>query len=457
MNANQTSKTMTTVAVPAETFTDVDEVTPSSDTRGPIRLGFWVLVVGFGLFLAWAAWAPLDEGVSAPATVSVESRRKTIQHMQGGVIRQVAVTEGKEVKAGELLISLDDGAARAGFEAVRQNYLSQRALESRLVAEASNAANIDFHPDLLANPGDPIATQQMAVQTQLFRARRAALAAETAAGQQVVSGMESQAASVRQMLESRRAQQSLQTRQVSGVKALAEEGFAPRNQALQLEQAQAELRSSITDLEANINRALSSAAETRLRLAQRQQDYLKEVSQQLSEVRREVQANKVRLDAISDEMGRLQIKAPIAGQVIGLQVTGVGGVVTPGQHLMDILPRGEALVLDVKVPPQTIDRVKVGDPVEVRLSAFANTPQLVVEAKLVKLAGDAVTENMGGVVASYYIGRVEITPEGLKALGGRQLQPGMSAEVLIRTGQRSMLTYLLHPMLKRVAASMKEE
>lgn len=457
MNANQTSKTMTTVAVPAETFTDVDEVTPSSDTRGPIRLGFWVLVVGFGLFLAWAAWAPLDEGVSAPATVSVESRRKTIQHMQGGVIRQVAVTEGKEVKAGELLISLDDGAARASFEAVRQNYLSQRALESRLVAEAANAPNIDYHPDLLANPGDPIATQQMAVQTQLFRARRAALAAETAAGQQVVSGMESQAASVRQMLESRRAQQSLQTRQVSGVKALAEEGFAPRNQALQLEQAQAELRSSITDLEANINRAMSSAAETRLRLAQRQQDYLKEVSQQLSEVRREVQANKVRLDAISDEMGRLQIKAPIAGQVIGLQVTGVGGVVTPGQHLMDILPRGEALVLDVKVPPQTIDRVKVGDPVEVRLSAFANTPQLVVEAKLVKLAGDAVTENMGGVVASYYIGRVEITPEGLKALGGRQLQPGMSAEVLIRTGQRSMLTYLLHPMLKRVAASMKEE
>ena len=156
-------------------------------------------------------------------------------------------------------------------------------------------------------------------------------------------------------------------------------------------------------------------------------------------------------------MGRLQIKAPIGGEVIGLQVNGVGGVVTPGQHLMDILPRGEALVLDVKVPPQTIDRVKVGDPVEVRLSAFANTPQLVVEAKLVKLAGDAVTENIGGMVASYYIGRVEITPEGLKALGGRQLQPGMAAEVLIRTGQRSMLTYLLHTMLKRMAASMKEE
>jgi protease secretion system membrane fusion protein len=297
----------------------------------------------------------------------------------------------------------------------------------------------------------------MAVQTQLFKARKSALSAELAAGQQAISGLEAQASSVRQMLENRRAQQALQTKQAQGVRALADEGFAPRNQALQLEQAQAEMRSSITDLEANRARSLSSAAEVRLRMAQRQQDYLKEVSQQLSDVRREVQANQVRLAAIVDEVSRLQIRAPIDGQVIGLQVTGVGGVVSPGQHLMDILPRGEALLLDVKLPPQSIDRVKLGDPVEVRFSAFANTPQLVVDAKLVKLAGDSVAENVGGSIQTYYIGRVQITPDGLKALGSHQLQPGMSAEVLVRTGQRSLLTYLLHPMLKRVAASMKEE
>lgn len=456
MNAKQDSTSMTATA-PAAPFTDIEEVSASSDTRGPIRLGFWVLVVGFGLFLAWAAWAPLDEGVSAPATVSVETRRKTIQHMQGGVVKKVAVTEGAEVKAGDLLLSLDDGAANAGYEAARQNYLTQRALESRLVAEASNAASVNFHPDLLKTPADALSAQQMAVQTQLFKARKSALSAELAAGQQAISGLEAQASSVRQMLENRRAQQALQTKQAQGVRALADEGFAPRNQALQLEQAQAEMRSSITDLEANRARSLSSAAEVRLRMAQRQQDYLKEVSQQLSDVRREVQANQVRLAAIVDEVSRLQIRAPIDGQVIGLQVTGVGGVVSPGQHLMDILPRGEALLLDVKLPPQSIDRVKLGDPVEVRFSAFANTPQLVVDAKLVKLAGDSVAENVGGSIQTYYIGRVQITPDGLKALGSHQLQPGMSAEVLVRTGQRSLLTYLLHPMLKRVAASMKEE
>lgn len=457
MNANNTATAALTKPASGEAITDVEEIAPSADTRGPIRLGFWVLVVGFGLFLAWAAWAPLDEGVAAPATVSVETRRKTIQHMQGGVIKKVAVTEGMEVKAGDLLVALEDAAGHANFESARQVYLAQRALESRLLAEASGAANVEFHSDLVKSTGDAIAAQHMAVQAQLFQARKAALAAELGAGQQIISGMEAQAASVHAMLESRRAQQALQTKQAAGVRALADEGFAPRNQALQLEQAQAELRTSLTDLEASQARSLSSAAETRLRLAQRRQEFLKEVSQQLYEVRREVQANKLRMDAISEEVERLQIKSPIAGQVIGLQLSGVGGVVTPGQRMMDILPRGESLLLDIKVPPQSIDRVKVGDSVEVRMSAFANSPQLVVDAKVVKLAGDAVIENVGNVPTSFYIGRVEITPAGMKSLGSRQLQPGMSAEVLIRTGQRSLLTYLLHPMLKRMAASMKEE
>ena len=457
MNSQTSSGAAAIDVVPAGAVSDAEEITPSSDTRGPVRLGFWTLVVGFGLFLAWAAWAPLDEGVSAPATVSVETRRKTIQHMQGGVIQKLAVREGVEVHAGDLLLALEDGAARAGFEAIRQNYLGQRALEARLVAEATSTASIGFHADLLKPPVDIIAAQHMAVQTQLLAARRAAQVAEIAAAEQSIRGLESQAGSVRQMIDSRRAQQALQSSQLANVKALAEEGFAPRNQALQLEQAQAELRSSMADLESSQNRALSSAAETRLRVAQRRQENLKEVTQQLSEVRRDVAANQVKLDAMIEELGRMQIKAPVSGQVIGLQVSGVGGVVTSGQRLMDILPRGEALLLDVKVPPQSIDRVKVGDPVEVRMSAFANTPQLVIEGKLVKLAGDAVAENVGATVQSYYIGRVEITPEGLKSLGGHNLQPGMAAEVLIKTGQRSLLTYLLHPLLKRVAASMKEE
>lgn len=435
---------------------DAEDAKLKTDTRPIIRLGFWTLVVGFGAFLAWAAWAPLDEGVAAPATVSVETRRKTIQHMQGGVIRQLMVKEGAEVKEGDVLVLLDDGATRAAFEAIRQNYLAQRAQESRLLAEASGASTITFHADLLSS-SDPAATQHKTVQQQLFASRRAALGAEIGAAQQSIAGMEGQLAGMKQMLVSRRDQASIQSRQLASVKSLSEDGFAPRNQALQLEQSQAELRTSLAELETTLERVKSGIAEQRLRIAQRQQEYLKEVAAPLAEVRREVAANQERLAAITAELARTEIKAPVSGQVIGLALAGAGGVVTPGQRLMDILPRGESLLLDTKVPPHVIDRIKVGDLAEVRFTSFANSPQLVVHGKLISLSGDAVTEAAGNVVQSHYIGRVELTPEGLKALGARVMQPGMTADVLIKTGERSLLTYLLHPLLKRVSASMTEE
>jgi protease secretion system membrane fusion protein len=318
------------------------------------------------------------------------------------------------------------------------------------------APAITFHRDLL-DKGDTVSALHMSVQQQVFASRRAAQAAELSAAHQSIIGMEGQVAGTKQMLESKLSQQALQARQLAGVKSLADDGFAPRNQALQLEQNQAEMRSAIADLETTQQRVMSAIAETRLKIAQRQQEYVKEVSSQLADVRKDVQANEERLTAITAELGRTQIKAPVGGQVIGLAVSGAGGVVTPGQRLMDILPRGESLLLDAKIPPNVIDRIKVGDLVDVRFTTFANSPQLVVHGKLVSLSGDAVSENLGNAVHSFYLGRVEITPEGLKALGTRVVQPGMTAEVLVKTGERSLLTYLMHPLLKRVASAMKEE
>lgn len=436
--------------------TDADVLDKVTDTRSTIRLGFWILIVGFGLFMAWAIWAPLDEGVVAPSTVSIETRRKTIQHLQGGVVKQVLAQEGQMVKKGDVLAVLDDATTRAGYETIRQAYLSQRAAESRLLAELAGASSIAFHPDL-ADGNDTAAQQHVTVQRQLFASRRAAQQAELGAAEQQIVGLEGAIAGMVQMLESRRAQASLQQRQMSSVKELANDGFAPRNQALQLEQVQAELRASIAELESNIQRARNAIAETRLRIAQRRQEFLKEISAQLADVRREVQANQERLVAITADLGRTEIRAPVNGQVVGLTMSSIGGVVTPGQRLMDIVPIGESLLLDARVPPTVIDRVKQGDPAEVRFTAFANAPQLVVHGKVVSLSHDAISEQTPGGVISYYLGRVEITPEGMKALGGRELQPGMQAEVLIKTGERSLLTYLLHPLTKRIAAAMTEE
>ena len=456
MNSTANTAAATASRRPAEPAEDAKESARISDTRGPIRLGFWTLVVGFGLFLAWAAWAPLDEGVPAPATVAVESRRTTIQHIQGGVVSQRLVRDGAEVKAGDVLVELDSALTRATFQAIRQNYLFQRALESRLLAEVARSGTITFHPDLLAD-GDPLAAQYMAVQRQLLAARRAAQNADVAAMQESVRGSELHLAGLRDVVQAKRAQQTLQTLQLAGVRSLADEGFAPRNQALQMEQVQAELRSGLADNEASIKRLQSTAAEARLRVAQREQDYAREASSALADVRRDVEANQEKLVAVTVELERMQIRTPVAGQVLGSVVGGPGSVVTPGQHLMDILPRGATLKLDVKVPPTVIDRMRVGNEVEVRFHAFASTPHLVVLGKLSSLSGDVITETNGGLSNSYYAGRVELTPAGLKALGSNMVQPGMTADVMIKSGERSLLTYLLHPLLKRVSATMTEQ
>ena len=438
-------------------ITDVEGKPIVADTRQPIRLGFWVLIVGFGAFLLWAGLAPLDEGVSASATVSIETRRRVIQHMTGGVVKKVSVKEGQMVKAGDVLVELGDASARANFESVRQNYMGMRASESRLLAEQVDKPTIEFHPDLLAGTNDPLIKQHMATQIHLFSARRAALEAELGGTREAIAGSEAQIAGFNSMIESRKVQAALQAEQLKSVKELSAEGFAPRNQVLQLEQSQAELRSVLADLQANRLRAQQTIAELRLRNIQRRQDYRKEAGAQLAEVRREVQAGQEKLKAITEELSRTQIRSPVDGQVVGMTLSALGGVVTPGQKLMDVVPRGETLLVDAQIPPFVIDRVRVGDKTDVRFSGFADSPQLVLDARLVSLSGDVVTENTGAGVLTYYLGRVEVLPEGLKKLGNRVMQPGMPAEVIIKTGERTLLTYLLHPLTKRVASAMKEE
>ena len=441
-------------------ITDVEDLKSNNDfsnTDQPIRMGFWVLIVGFGCFMLWTALAPLDEGVSAAASVSIESKRKTIQHMSGGVVHNVLVKEGQMVKAGDVLVELDEGVSKANFEAVRQNYMGQRASESRLLAEQSGADRINFHSDLMTSATDPLVLQHMQSQTLLFQSRKAEMQAEMQAGEENLGGLKAQFESTTSMLENRKIQAALQEQQIKAVKELSLEGYAPKNQVLQLEQSQSELRSLMADLQGNLNRIQRSMAEVHQRLAQRKQEYLKEVSQQLADVRREVQSGQDKLKAVTEELARTQVKSPVDGQVVGMQVSSIGGVVTPGQRLMDVVPNGEALVVDAKIPPHIIDKVFAGEAVEVRFSTFANSPQLVLDAKLVSVSKDVISEQTAMGVQSYYLARAAINEEGMKTLGKRVLQPGMPAEVLIKTGERSLLTYLLHPLTKRIAASMKEE
>jgi protease secretion system membrane fusion protein len=200
---------------------------------------------------------------------------------------------------------------------------------------------------------------------------------------------------------------------------------------------------------------MSSIAELRQRAISRQQEYRKEVETQLADVTREVLGDAGKFVALQDELARTEIRSPATGQVVALAAQSVGGVIGPGQKVLDVVPANESLLLETRVQPHLINSIQTGMPVDVRFSSFARSPQLVVQGKLTSISGDLLTDPQNGV--GYYLARVAVTPEGIKKLGNRQMQAGMPVEVVFRTGERSMLTYLLHPLTKRIAASMNEE
>ena len=430
---------------------------PPTDTGRAARYGMWMLGLGFGGFLLWAALAPLDQGVPSPGVVAIDTKRKAVQHLSGGIVKKVLVREGDVVKAGQTLIELDEAVARANYQAVRQRYLGMRAMQGRLLAEQTGASSMIFHPDLLAAASDPLIRFQMSTQEQLFTARRAALKADLQVIEENIQGQEGQLQAYRGVLGFRHQQLALVQDELGNTRELVKEGFATRNRQLELERAEADANAAVADLKGNIIRAQRSVAELGQRAQARKQEYRKEVETQLSEITREVQSDAEKMIAVKADLDRIEIKSPAAGQVVGLAVQTVGGVVQAGQKLMDVVPADETLLLEAHIEPHLIDKIRVGMATDVRFSAFSNSPQLVVDGRLQSISTDLLTEQQGGMMLSYYLARVSITPAGMKTLGNRQMQPGMPVEIIIKTGERSMLTYLVSPLGKRLAAAMKEE
>jgi len=442
----------------AQVVTSNDDEGPraSSDTRAVARTGMLVLTVGFGGFLLWAGLAPLDEGVPTQGMVTLDTKRKTVQHLSGGLVKEVLVQEGQQVKEGQPLLRLDGAVAKANFEAVRQRYLGYRAMQSRLFAEQAGNGVINFHPDVKAAMNDPLIQQQVSTQQQLIQARRAALAADLQGIEESMQGLKEQLGSYQNILVQRRSQLALLTEELTNTRGMVKEGYAPRNRQLELERMVAESNASIADLTGNSMRISRQVAELGQRSLARKQEYRKEIESQLADVTREVQSDAEKFVAVAADLDRMEIKSPANGQVVGLTVQTVGAVLQPGQKLLDVVPNQQTLLLEAHIPPHLIDKVQTGLMADIRFNSFAHSPQLVVDGKVMSVSGDLLSDPQQPQY-SYYLARVQVTPEGIKTLGTRQMQPGMPAEIVIKTGERSLLTYLLHPLTKRMAASMKEE
>lgn len=431
------------------------ELALQTDTRRPMRIGLWVLGLGFGGFMLWAALAPLDEGVPTQGTVSIDTKRKAVQHLNGGLITEILVHEGDMVEAGQVLARLDTSVTRANFEAMHQRYMGLSAMESRLIAEQSGATNITFTPEVFRST-DPMIQLQVSTQRALHTSRRAALDAELRGIQESIQGQEAMLGAYAGQLTSNQLRLASLKDELGGLSELVKEGYAPRNRQMELERQVAATEGAITELHGNFARTRNQIAELQQRSIQRRQQQRMEADRELAQIRMELQAGLEKYKASAEEMTRTELRAPVTGQVVGLAIHTVGGVIQPAQKIMDIVPLDEYLLLESRIPPHLIDRVEPGQMADIRFNAFAHSPQLVVQGKLESVSHDLITDPATNM--PYFLARISVTPEGMQTLGSsRRMQAGMPAEIIIKTGERSLLKYLLYPLVKRVAASMKEE
>ncbi len=423
-----------------------------------VRFGMMTLAIGFGGFFLWAALAPLDEGVPGIGVVSVDTNRKTVQHPKGGVVDAILVREGTRVKEGDVLLRLNDKETRAQLDIVRGQYFVSKATEARLLAERDEAPKVVFPDDLVeAGKTDSRAEEAMRAQDRLFVARRTALTSELGAFDEAIVGLSNQIKGLQSLQAGKKAQIDLIEKELTSLRGLAEEGFVPRNKLYELERVLADLSGTRGEDLAQIARAQSSISETKLRRLQRKEDFRKDVETQISEVQRDVGSRSEQLKALEDEFSRTVIKAPTDGYVVGLEAHTVGGVIKPGDRIMDVVPEGDVLVVEAQLPVNLIDKVRVGQLANMHLQiVLGGGIQPVIEGRVVRISADRLTDSRTG--APYYSARIELTPRGEAEILKHKIhvQPGMQADVVVITGERTVLQYLLRPLVSRISSGMKE-
>lgn len=429
-----------------------------TDERPIVRFGMLTLGIGFGGFLLWAGLAPLDEGVPGTGIVSVDTKRKTIQHLKGGIVEALEVREGARVKAGDVLLRLNDKEIKAQLDITRGQYWAVKATESRLLAERDGRSSVTFPAAMIeAGKSDQRAAEAMRAQTQLFAARRSALQSEMGTMDESIAGLNEQIRGLQSLEAGKKTQIDLLEKEVKSLRGLVEEGFVPRNKLYELERALADLSGTRGNDIASIARAKAGISEVQLRKLQRQQDFRKEVEAQMTDIQRDVGTQQDRLTALSDEFERTVIKAPTDGAVVGLEAHTLGGVIRPGDRIMDIVPEGDTLIIESQLPVNLIDKVQVGQLANIHFQiVLGGGRQPAIQGKLVQVSADRLTDQHSGT--PYYSARIQITPEGEAELARHKITPqaGMQTDVVIITGERTVLQYLIRPLMSRLNAGMKE-
>jgi HlyD family secretion protein len=424
-------------------------------TRGATLFGLAVLVLFVGGFAAWSALAPLAEAALGPGVIKAEGNRRTVQHLEGGIVRAILVRDGDRVRAGQVLIRLDDVQSGAQREALEAQALALMAQDARLSAELDDAEAIAWPAALLARRDEPRVADLIAGQTALFVARRSAFRNSQAVLAARAEQHRASLASARGQIVSQERQTALIRDEMKGVEELLRLGLERRPRLLALQRAEAGLTGNREDLLGQIARAEAGLAETTAQMRADADARLAEAGREQREVRARLVEVEAKLNQARDVAARRDILAPEDGVVLNLRHFTLGGVIKPGEPVLDIVPAQDRLIAEVLVQPADIDTVHPGLEAELRLTAFKQRLAPYLRGRVEFVSADAVYDER--LRADVYRAHVAIPEAELAKLGGATLTPGMPVEAMILVGERTFWQYISQPLLDSFVRAFREQ
>jgi HlyD family secretion protein len=422
--------------------------------KGELRTGLRVLIISVGVLGGWATFVPLSGAVVVPGALVVESQVKKVQHPTGGVVAKIEVKDGSHVEAGDLVARLDETQARSNYQMLSQQLDQVRLRLSRLTAERDGADELRAPAQRPARAGDDSLGQLLASERSLFNARATARRSQKELLRSHVSQLAEQINGLDAQIKSKAEQITLIAGELEGVQGLYQKGLVPLTRLTTLQREAARLEGERGQLVSAIAEAKSKISEAEIQILRIDQDFRSELMKDLRESQDKEAELVEKTVAARDLLDRIDIRSPTSGIVHQLSAHTIGGVVAPGEVIMEIVPDTEDLAVEARLPPQDVDQVRRGQTTFVRFSAFnqRTTPQLqgLVSYVSADLSRDPQTKT------SYYTVRVTLPGDERRRLGGLQLVSGMPAEVFLQTGSRTMMSYLLKPMTEQLSHMFNE-
>jgi HlyD family secretion protein len=417
---------------------------------GSVLVG--MLAFGIG---GWASTAEISGALIAPGTVVVDSNVKKVQHPTGGVVGELRVHDGDRVKAGDILIQLDETVTRANLAIVTKGLTQLYARKARLAAERDGADTLAVPKELANNLDDPDVQEALASERKLFDLRRQARIGQKDQLKQRIAQLQQQITGLDAQLDAKSKETQLIEQELTGVRDLRAKNLVPLNRLTSLERDAAKIEGERGQLIAASAEAKGKISEIQLQVIQVDQDLSSDVAKELRDIDSKIGEYVERKVTAEDQLKRTDIRAPQNGVVFQSTANTVGGVINAGDAIMLIVPEADQLTIEVKVDPKDIDEVVVGQPVVLRFSAFNMRTTPEIDGNVSRVAADTTTDQRTGV--SYYLVRIAMTADEIKRLGDVKLTPGMPVEAFIQTGDRTMVSYLIKPLHDQLMRSFREK